>query len=311
MTEDRNKMSVTIVGSGSANPRPGNNSSAQILKCYGGTYLIDCADGTTNRLIDMGIGIQKIDAIFITHAHGDHCLGLPCLLATMNLVHRTKPLKLFCCKDVWDMLEDLTDLMSGHRNYNLDVIYVDTEKNYQVYEDGFVKVSSFPLKHGMPCCGYKFTEIERLPHIKPDMIQKYNVPFHLIKGIKNGEDYIVPETGEVIKSSEFLEVRENDKPKSYAYVSDTEYFIELPKYIGECDLVYCEASFSVDDAELLSKYHHCSGYGAGLLAATSRSKKLIIGHISARYKSEEEIVDEAKEVFENTELAEVKKKFIV
>ena len=111
----------------------------------------------------------------------------------------------------------------------------------------------------------------------------------------------IDKDGTIIKSEELI--IPPDKPHSYAYCSDTAYFPELSNIIKNVNLVFHETSFKKEDDKQAHIFGHSTSYSAALTALDAKVDKLLIGHISARYKSENELLEEVKEVFENTEIA--------
>ena len=117
-------FNITVIGSGSAKPRNGNLSSCQLLSYNGRLSLIDCCDGACTEMLRVGISINKIENIYITHAHGDHCLGLPCLIATMGLNGKDTPLHVYAPQEVFDILSPAIDAMCGKDGENLPFCFI-------------------------------------------------------------------------------------------------------------------------------------------------------------------------------------------
>ena len=293
-------FSVTIIGAGSAMPAHNHISACQIVRYGKHYYQIDCSDGAFYRMIELGIPYQNIDAIFISHNHGDHINGLIECIEGFSLGGRTKPLKIFSPAGLEKLYKPMLDEFCTDLRYKFEFIELNSEEQKVIWEDNCLTVETIPLLHTVPCCGYLFKENKKLPHIDIDKINKFGIPVKFINSIKNGLDWI-DKDGTIIKSEELT--IPPDKPHSYAYCSDTTYFPELSNIIKNVNLVFHETSFKKDDDKQAHIFGHSTTYSAALTALDAKVDKLLIGHISARYKSENELLEEVKEVFENTEIA--------
>ena len=293
-------FSVTIIGAGSAMPAHNHISACQIVRYGKHYYQIDCSDGAFYRMIELGIPYQNIDAIFISHNHGDHINGLIECIEGFSLGRRTKPLKIFSPAGLEKLYKPLLDKFCADLRYKFEFIELNSEEQKVIWEDNCLTVETIPLLHTVPCCGYLFKENKKLPHIDIDKINKFGIPVKFINYIKNRQDRI-DKDGTIIKSEEFT--IPPDKPHSYAYCSDTAYSPELRNIIKNANLVFHETSFKKEDDKQAHIFGHSTSYSAALAALAAKVDKLLIGHISARYKSENELLEEVKEVFENAEIA--------
>ena len=207
------------------------------------------------------------------------------------------------------MLKAQLDLFFNYDiGYKIDFHPVDTTKHQVVYEDRSVSVESIPLNHRMPCAGYLFREQPTLPHIRRDMIDMYGIPISQINNIKNGQGYTLPDGTKI--PHERL-VTPADKPRSYAYCSDTAYIPQLHKLLDGIDTLYHESTYANDKEDSAKKYHHSTAQQAATVARDAHVKKLLIGHFSARYGDESILLNEAKKVFDNTFLTAEMKVFDV
>lgn len=135
------------------------------------------------------IHFSKLNAIFITHMHGDHCFGLMGLLSTLGMLGRTSKLRVYAPEDYAPLFKQQVEFFMQTMEYEMEMIPVDTEKQQIIYEDHSLSVETVPLKHRLPYCGYIFREKPTLPHIKRDMIDYYGIPLSQISNIKNGADW--------------------------------------------------------------------------------------------------------------------------
>ncbi len=297
---------LTILGSSSATPTANRNPTGQILNFRDKLYLIDCGEGTQSRIRQNRIKFNQIEKIFISHLHGDHYFGLLGLLSTYNLMGREKPLDLYgppALKQVLDLNMRITH--SAWR-YKLNFHPTNPLESECIFEDNKIAIYSFPLIHRIDTTGYKFVEKEKLRPINRKMIDDYDIPFYAINRIKEGADYKMDD-GTILANSKLT--FNPPKPRSYAFCSDTVYTETILPYIKGVDLLYHEATFLHELKDQARHTKHTTAKQAGEIAKKAGVGKLIIGHFSSRYKKLTPLLEEAKEEFENTELALEGRKF--
>lgn len=292
-------MKVTVIGCGSALPTMHHNNAAQVVEVDGHLYLIDCGEGTQVWLRRSKLAFSRIAAIFITHIHGDHVFGLIGLISSFNLLDRDKPLHIFAPKELEEFLNLQIKLFCRDMGYEVIFHAVDTTRKQVIFEDEKVTVKSLPLNHRMPCSGFIFSEKQKLPHIKREMIDFYKVPNYKINDIKHGLDFVA-EDGEVVPYTRLTTPAK--KPRTYAYCSDTKYIPELYKQLEEVDVLYHEATYANDRQDQAAKYYHSTAEEAAKVARDADVERLYIGHYSQRYNDEDILLKEAKAVFPETYL---------
>lgn len=269
-------------------------------------FMIDCGEGTQIRLRQMGLKTNRLGHIFISHLHGDHVFGLMGLITTFGMLKRTSDLNIHAHPD-------LETLLAPHLRYFAEgapfqVIFhpFNPDVSEIIYDDRTVKVSTIPLKHRVPSCGFLFEEKTGERHIKRDMIDFYQVPVSQILKIKQGADFETAD-GEIIPNEVFT--TPPIPPVRYAYCSDTAYHEKIIPFIRDVDCLYHEATFGDDEVLRSRQTMHSTARQAAEIARKAGVKKLIIGHFSARYDNKTVLLNQAKEIFENTFLAEDMKTF--
>ncbi|MDB4533343.1 ribonuclease Z [Vicingaceae bacterium] len=301
-------FNVLILGSASAAPTLSRNQTSQLINIDEQYYLMDCGEGTQIRLREHKIKIQRINHIFISHLHGDHYLGLIGLIQTMHLLGRTSELTIYCPSDIKSIVDINLKVSESHLKYPIIYKNVNPDKSELVYENEKIEVISIPLKHRISCSGYLFKEKPKPRRINPKAIKAYDIPKYQINKIKLGEDY-ASENGDVIKN---MRLTLDSLPSfSYAFCSDTKYYEPIIPIIKGVDLLYHEATFTEEHADRASKTFHSTAKQAAEIATKSGAKRLIIGHFSNRYPDLNIVLQEAKKVFDKTELAEEGKRFEV
>jgi ribonuclease Z len=291
---------VTILGSSSATPIYNRHPSAQLINIRERYFLVDCGEGTLMQLLRFRIKYHRISHIFISHLHGDHYLGLLGLLSTFHLQGRTKELHLYGQQELMDIVEMQLRLSNTILRYNLIFHPVRYYSPEIILEDEDVIIRSIVLNHRIPCTGFVFREKQRPRKLLVNKLQQHNVPFRLYPGIKEGNDF-EDDYGKTISNTELTE--SPLPPSSYAYCSDTLYEPSIADDVFGVDMLYHEATFSHDMAERAAATFHTTALEAAMLAKAANVNQLLIGHFSARYKDLSPLLEEARTIFTNTELA--------
>jgi len=291
---------VTILGSNSALPTSDRYPTGQILNVFDRFFLIDCGEGTQIQIRRNKIGFGKINHIFISHLHGDHYYGLIGLISTFNLLGRKNDLHIYSPSELKTLIQPQIDFIKGDMQFKILFHPLDFKKPKQIYTDKKVEVTSFPLKHSIPTCGFIFREIKKQPNIKKELVQYYDIPITEIKNIKAGVNFIT-KNGEIIPHETLT--TPPPLPHSYAFCTDTAFNPQIVEIIKGVDLLYHEATFTEEMQEFANNTLHSTAKEAATIAKLAGVKKLIIGHFSARYKKSTPFLDEAKQVFENTVIA--------
>lgn len=292
---------IHILGCGSALPTLKHNSSAQVVEVRGKLFLLDCGEGTQLFLRRSHISFAKLQAVFITHLHGDHCFGLIGLISTFGLLGRTAPLHVYAPAELEPMLQSQLQLFCYGLDFEVVFHAVDTKRHQVVYEDRSITVETLPLEHRIPCCGYLFRERPTLPHIRREAIDFWKIPLSQINNIKQGADWTTPE-GEVVANHRLTTPA--DPPRSYAYCSDTRYIPTLHQLVKNVNLLYHESTYDEANRERAHQYWHSTARDAATVARDAHARRLLLGHYSARYEDEEKLLNEAREVFSESYLTD-------
>lgn len=292
---------LTILGTSASLPAYGRHQSAQLLEIGKLTFLIDCGEGTQLQLTHYKIKAQKIDQIMISHLHGDHYLGLVGLLSSMNLLGRKKKLVLHGPNGLEEIITTQFRYSQTSLNYPISFQRLGTNQSNVIFENDTLSISSFPLNHRIPCCGFVWREKP-----KPKKINKDTLPVDLslvnIVRLKKGED-IFDESGKLIYRNSSLTLPAK-KSRSYAYCSDTKYDETIVQYIHKVDLLYHESTFLDDMTERATATFHSTASQAAQIGKLAKVNQLLLGHYSARYKDVSLFLNEAKQVLEATQLAQ-------
>ncbi len=294
------RFDVTILGSSSATPIYNRNPTSQALNINERVYLIDCGEGTQQQMLCFEVKPSKIDHIFISHLHGDHYLGLIGLLSSMHLNGRKKPMQLFGPPELKKIIDVHFEYSLTNLNYEINFHPLQADISEIILDNQDITVETIILNHRIPCTGFVFRQ--KIPLLKLDAVQleHYQVGRNQFFKLKQGGDFIA-ENGEIVPNAAIT--IQPEKPKSYAYCSDTLVGEEYLPQIQNVDLLYHEATFMHDLLTRAQETHHTTALQAGEIALKAHVKNLIIGHFSARYKNLESLLEEARSVFKQTELA--------
>lgn len=297
---------LTILGSSSALPTSNSYPTAQVLHVPGQLFLIDCGEGTQMQLRKLKFGFSKINHIFISHLHGDHFYGLIPLISSLNLLGIKKDLHIYSHSDLPELLHPLLTHSKSPKTINPVFHPLNLKKPQTVYENKNTEVVSFPVKHSLPTCGFLFREKQKERNIIKEQIQRYNIPLAKIKDIKKGADFVSSD-GVTIKNCELTTAP--PRPRSYAFSTDTAFYEPNTKIFEGADLLYHEATFPEEMKDFAKITQHSTAKQAAEMAKIAGVKKLIIGHFSSRYNERDIFLNEAKEIFTNTEIATEGKTF--
>ena len=293
-------MNLTILGCYAATPRTFTNPTSQVLEIRNHLFLIDCGEGTQVQLRKNKIKFSAINHIFISHLHGDHFYGLIGLISTFNLLNRKNDLTVYGPKGIEEIIKLQFKLSNSWPQYNLKFIELTSEHSEIIFEDTKVIVKTIPLKHRIYTNGFLFQEKLKERKLNVSAVQNYKIDKCYFQNIKNGKDIIL-ENGTTIANSELT--FDPEKPKSYAFCSDTIYNESIIPIIKNVDFLYHETTFLESESELAKKTMHSTAQEAAKIAKLANCNQLILGHYSTRYESIEFFKQEAQTIFENVLLA--------
>lgn len=294
-------LSLTILGCHSATPRANAFPTSQYLEINNRHFLIDCGEGTQRQMRKYKVGFTKINHIFISHLHGDHFYGLVGLLSTYGILGREKELHIYGPKGIKKVTLLQLKISESHAKYPMIFHELSSKESELIFEDDKVSVRTIPLKHRVYTNGYLFTEKEKPLKLHIDNINNYDeIDRADFNNIKAGKD-VVLSTGEIIPNAELT--LPPKKALSFAFCSDTVYKPNIIPIIKNADLLYHEATFLADKQELAKKTKHSTSKEAAQIAKDANVGQLVVGHYSGRYKNIDLFKEEAKEIFENSELA--------
>ena len=299
-------MKLTILGCYAATPRTFTNPTSQILEIKNRLFLIDCGEGTQVQLRKNKIKFSKINQIFISHLHGDHFFGLIGLISTFSLLNRNNDLAIYGPKGIKEIIMLQLRLSNSWPNFGLHFHELTSNQSELIYEDDKVTVKTIPLKHRVYTNGFLFEEKIDQRKLNVEAVQKYQIEKCYFQNIKNGKDILL-DNGTLVSNQELS--FNPERPKSYAFCSDTVYNEAIIPIINKVDVLYHESTFLESEASLAAKTMHSTAIEAATIAKKAQVGKLVLGHYSTRYDAISLFKEEAETVFSNVLLADDGKSF--
>lgn len=313
-------FTLHVLGTASALPTTERYSSAQVLDVRGRLFMIDCGEGAQMQLRKAGISFLKIEHICLSHIHGDHLFGLFGLLSTMGMLGRSSQLNIYAPKDFGPVLQFFIEHFGEGFQFDINYVELEMKKPEIIYENKTVELLAFPLNHRVETFGFLIREKTPPFNVYKDAIARYGLTVAEIGALKRGEDVVRqagPMTVPCVENdfrpcsgtSEPLVISNAEAayvpyvPRSYAYCSDTAPFPELSHWIKGVTLLYHEATFPAEMAEMAEKTYHSTTLQAAQTALDAGVGRLLVGHYSSRFPSVDFFLDEIRQVFPESQLA--------
>lgn len=293
------KFELNILGCGSATSSLMHLPSCQVLNVRDNLYMIDCGEGAQLEMRRMKLKFSRLNHIFISHLHGDHCFGLPGLLSTLALLGKTGSITIHIFQDGAVQFQGLLNFFCRNMPYELKW-HIITPHKAVIYEDDAFTVTAFPLRHRIPAVGFRFDEKPKLRHIVADQVKRYGVPLYFMNSLRQGRDYVTP-AGEVIPNAALTTPA--DPCISYAYCSDTAYSKRVVNAVRGVDWLYHESTYGDDCARQAKQRFHSTARVAATVAQEAGVRHLILGHYSKRYTDDTVLLQQACEEFPATILS--------
>ena len=287
-------MEILFLGTSSGTPTKSRNVSAIALieSTSSAWHLIDCGEGTQHQILHSPLSLNSLSSIFITHLHGDHCYGLPGLLASAGLNGRTKPLRIIAPEETKSWIALTQQVSDLHLPYELEFINASDVVGHQF---NMFSVSSIPLSHRITSFGYSFTESKPRPSLNVEKIKSKGVPQGPLWGkLKAGND--IEFEGVIYKSKDLCDTPK--APRKIIICGDNDTPDLLAKECKHCDVLVHEATFAEEFSERAKTLGHSYAGLVALFAQNAGLPNLILTHISARYPANPtELERQAKAIY--------------
>lgn len=277
-------MELLFLGTSSGTPtRARNVSGLALLAGQGkGWYLVDCGEGTQHRLLRTPLTLQGLAGVFVTHVHGDHCFGLPGLLASAGLQGRTQPLHIIAPEGIEPWLLATFALTQSVLPFELRFHATEGLLEGTPWDNGQVAVTATALAHRVPSYGYRFTEAASQPRLDLARLERERVPRGPAWGeLVRGHDVHVE--GRLLRSADFVHY---DQPRQCLVVAGDNSEPErlAPACQGAQALVH-EATYTAAVAQGKAHHGHSSAAAVADFAAMAGLPNLVLTHFSPRYQA--------------------------
>ena len=289
-------LTITLLGTAATMPLPDRALTAAVAECGGHSLLFDCGEGTQTAARRAGVNLMKLDAICLTHYHGDHIFGLPGLLQTLGCQGRTRPLALYGPKglsEVWSAMRVLT----GPLPYPVCTEERTTPallcERFGGWPRG-AKLSPVPTRHRVVSQGYKL-ELPRAGRFDPEQARALGVPVQQWKTLQHGQS-ITLEDGRTVAPAEVLGPARQGL--SFVFSGDTAPCTSLEQAAAGVDLLLCDATYALPEQAAQAKQYGHSTFGqSAALAARAGAKRLWLVHYSPMIIDPEEELEQARSIF--------------
>ena len=292
---------LTILGCSSQQPTRTRNHGAYLLRWNQEGFLFDPGEGTQRQFIFAEIAPPTVTRIFVSHFHGDHCLGLGSMLMRLNLDRVEHPIHCYYPASGKVYFDRLRYGTMYHEH--LEVIEQPITEEGIVHQDGAFTIEAKFLSHGVDNLGWRIREAERLKFDR-EKLQKLGVKGPLVRKLIDEKQLII--SGQKISLSDVSYVRKGD---IFSCVIDTvpcQNAIDLAK---DAKLFLCESTYLEEHLDLAHSHGHMTAKQAATIAKDAGVNQLILTHFSARYRDLLPFKQEAEEIFQNVEVADDLKRF--
>lgn len=244
------------------------------------------------------LSFMQTKKILISHFHGDHFLGLPGMIQSMTLNDREDELELFGPEGTSELVKILLEL--GYFNPGFPVTVKDLEPG-NVLDFEHYKITAYQAKHNVPCLGYCIEEKDRAGRFNLEKAKELGIPEGpLYRKLQSGEDVKV---GDKVFTPEMV-LGPPRRGRKIVYTGDTLPSSETVKIAGDCDVLIHDATADSSVEEKANRYGHSTARQAARIAKECKAKVLFLVHVSPRYEDATPLLEEAREEFENSILAE-------
>lgn len=283
-------MKLVFLGTSAAQPTHERGLSCICLEREGEILMFDAGEGAQVSYLKSGLGWNKKMKIFVTHMHGDHCIGILGLLQTMTLQHRTEPIEIYGPDGIEQFIGENIRILQFGLSFPVMITAVSAglvceEKSYLVYAQ--------KAQHSVLAFSYMFAEKEKLGKFDRDQALRLGIPegplwheLQLGKEVKVGND--------IFKPSQV--VGQKRPGRKIGISGDTRPTKLLEEFFKDCDYLSFDCTFSDQLKEKAVETNHTTAKEAATLAKNANVTNLILTHFSARYKDEDELVREARQI---------------
>ena len=283
-------MKLVFLGTSAAKPTEKRGLSCICIEREGEILMFDAGEGAQLSYLKSGLGWNKKMKIFVTHLHGDHCMGILGILQTMTLQHRTEPIEIFGPPGIEEFIAENVKMLNFGLSFpvmitSIDEGIIDNEKTYSIH--------SCRAEHSVTAFSFLFQEKDKPGRFFKEKANKLGIPEgKMWNQLQNGHEVQVGE--KTILPSDVL--GEKRPGKKIGISGDTRPSKKLEEFFKNCDYLSFDSTFSDELKDRAKETFHSTAKEAALLAKDANVSNLILTHFSTRYNDESVLVDEAKTI---------------
>lgn len=293
-------LQVVFLGTAGSVPTLKRSLPSVAIKRKGELILFDCGEGVQRQMIQAKLGFHKKMKIFVTHMHGDHVLGLPGILQTMSMMDRKKKLKVYGPPGTQAFVDAVQRTIQFVLTFPLKIFEIEHEG--VAYEGKEYKIYAVWADHVIPSLAYALAEKPRPGKFYPTKAKKLGVPEGPFWGrLQNGSAVKLPDGREIKPEQVMGPLRPSRK---IVYTGDTRPFSGLIKLAENADLLIHDCTLDDELSEKAWEDGHSTPSQAAEIAKKAKAKKLVLTHISARYKTPKILLEQAKKIFSAVDVAQ-------
>ena len=287
-------MKLVFLGTSGAQPTQERSLSCICLVTDNEILMFDAGEGAQISYLKSGLGWNKKMKIFVTHLHGDHCIGILGLLQTMTMQNRTEPIEIYGPNGIEDFITNNIKVLNFGLSFPVQISLV---KEGEIVNEKKYSVQSCEAQHGVPAFSYVFQEKEKPGEFFPEKAKQLGIPEgNLWHELQNGNEIKI---NDKIFSPEQVTGKKR-KGKKIGISGDTRPTKKLECFFQNCDYLSFDSTFSYELKEKAIATNHSTAKEAAELAKNANVSNLILTHFSARYKDEKILLNETKEIHNST-----------
>jgi ribonuclease Z len=299
-------MKIVFLGTSAAIPTQNRGLSSIVIKRAGELLIFDVGEGMQKNFLQAKLGVNKKTKVFVTHLHIDHCLGLLGLFQTMSLLGRTRKIDIYGEPRLREFINENFRIINIALSFEI-VIHVIDKEGVIATEDDY-QISCCKADHSVPAFSYCIKEHSRLGVFNIKKAIELSIPKgNLYRRLQNGEDVVVQ--GKLIKSNQIVGPKR--KGRKIGISGDTRPSSKLRNFFDSCDILIFESTYIHEYQRKAIETFHSTSTEAALLAKESNCNKLLLTHFSSRYNDPTILLDEARTIHNNVDLAEDMKTFYI
>ena len=273
-------MKLVFLGTSAAQPTEKRGLSCICLEKDGEILMFDAGESAQVSYMKSGLGWNKKMKIFVTHLHGDHCIGILGLLQTMSMQNRTESLEIFGPKGIDEFLAANIKILNFGLSFSILITIVNEGT---IYENNKFLIHAAKANHSITAFSYLFEEKDKPGRFNVEKAKELGIPEgELWNKLQNGED--ITNNEKIIKPEQVLGKKRPGKKIGIS--GDTMPTKELEEFFRECDYLVFDSTFLDEEKQKAQDTCHSTAKQAAELGKNANVKNLILTHFSARYKDE-------------------------